>query len=96
VAYNTLINGMCKKGEFVKAMKFLDIMVSKGLNPDVVTYGTLISGVCKKDEIEKAIDFFEVMILSKGLDPNVVTCSTLMDCARKVKLRRQLIFFFNS
>jgi pentatricopeptide repeat protein len=36
------IRGLCKKGEIEKAMNFLDDMISKGHEPDVVTYSTRI------------------------------------------------------
>ena len=40
-----------KKGEIEKAMDFIDVMISKELDPDA-TYYTLIEGLRKEGEIE--------------------------------------------
>jgi pentatricopeptide repeat protein len=53
-----------------KAMNFLDDMISKLLEPNVVTYITLINGFCEKGEIKKAMNFPHDMIC-KGIEPNV-------------------------
>jgi pentatricopeptide repeat protein len=50
-------------------------MISKGLNPDVVTYSILIDGLCKKGEIEKALSLL-VGMLSKGFNSHVLTYSS--------------------
>ena len=44
MTYNTLIDGLCKKGEIDKEMDFLQDMISKGFAPNMVTYNTLIDG----------------------------------------------------
>ena len=79
---NTLINWLCENGETDKALDFIDVINTKGYDPDVVTYPTLIKGLCKKGEIKKAMDFVDVMI-SKGLDPDDVTYCTLIEGLRK-------------
>jgi leucine-rich PPR motif-containing protein, mitochondrial len=44
VSYNTIIDGLCKKGEINKVELPHD-MISRKHHPDVVTYNTLIDGL---------------------------------------------------
>jgi pentatricopeptide repeat protein len=60
---------LCKKWEIEKAIGILDDMISKGLQPNVITYSILINGHCKKREIDKA------MLLSKENEPRVPSTS---------------------
>jgi pentatricopeptide repeat protein len=72
------LNHLCKQGQTEKAIDLLDMMISKGFEPDGMTYRILINGLCKKDEIEKAMEFLNVMI-SKGLEPDIVTYNPLIN-----------------
>ncbi|PHU28641.1 hypothetical protein BC332_00734 [Capsicum chinense] len=44
VAYNIIINGLCKDKRALETQDFLDEMMDKGLTPSAVTYSSLIDG----------------------------------------------------
>ena len=45
--YGTLINGLCRLGNIVKAKELLREMETKGFSPSVVTYTSMIHGLCR-------------------------------------------------
>ncbi|KAL5820397.1 hypothetical protein ACOSQ3_022279 [Xanthoceras sorbifolium] len=60
----------------VKAAELLELMIQRGVNPDMVN--TLISELCKNGKMDKANELFELMI-EKCEKPNTVAYNTLID-----------------
>ncbi|KAB1226952.1 hypothetical protein CJ030_MR1G022254 [Morella rubra] len=59
-----------KKGMVSEAKEVLDVMIHKGIEPNVVTYSSLIDTFGKEGLITKAKEVFDVMI-HKGIEPNM-------------------------
>jgi pentatricopeptide repeat protein len=51
IMFITLIARYCLAGKMEKAFGVLDVMVSFGIEPDVVTYAWLINGYVKMEEL---------------------------------------------
>ena len=47
VTYNTIINGLCKRGRLEEGQYIFYEMLKQGLNLDVVTYNALMDGPYK-------------------------------------------------
>ncbi|TYH08516.1 hypothetical protein ES288_A07G022000v1 [Gossypium darwinii] len=78
IAYNTLINGYCKKGDLESANLVFDkILTEVDSLPDVVTYTTLIDGYCRKGEFVEAKRCLNMM-MKAGCSPNVVTYNAII------------------
>jgi pentatricopeptide repeat protein len=80
MACSTLINGLCENAKIEKAMIFLDGMISKGYQLNIVTYNTK-DFLCKNGEIDLGLNFLNDMI-SKGHHPNVLTRFISMLCMK--------------
>lgn len=86
VVYSGLIDGACRCGDLVAAMRLLDEMESKledGCAPNVVTYTCLIKCLCENNRVEEALVILDRMG-RLGCRPNRVTVSTLVSgfCAQ--------------
>ncbi|KAJ6414110.1 hypothetical protein OIU84_006848 [Salix udensis] len=68
---------MQKKGETRKAVKLLDEMFEKGLNPSHVTYNTLMDGYCREGNLRAAL-IVRTRMERKGKQANVVTYNVLI------------------
>ncbi|KAJ7962637.1 putative Pentatricopeptide repeat-containing protein [Quillaja saponaria] len=78
LTYNTLIAGMCEKGELCEAGRLWDDMVEKGCHPNAFTYNMLIKGFCTVGKAKEGIRFLDEM-LEKGCLPNKSTYSILIE-----------------
>ncbi|GAB4855457.1 hypothetical protein Ancab_024075 [Ancistrocladus abbreviatus] len=70
------MDGYCLQGR-VEESKLIDVMVSKGHEPNVVSYNTLISGFCKIHQVNVSMNLFQE-VSPKGFKPNIVTCNTVI------------------
>lgn len=85
--YTVLIYGWCKIGRIKTAQSFLNEMIDKGIEPNVVTYNVLLNGVCRKvslhpeERFERTIrnaeEVFDQMRES-GIEPDVTSFSILL------------------
>ncbi|KAK1422170.1 hypothetical protein QVD17_25104 [Tagetes erecta] len=105
-SYNTVINALCKVGNFKMAKFLLEQMELPGFRckPDTFTYTILISSYCKhslQTGCKKAIrrrmweanHLFRVMLF-KGFKPDVVTYNCLIDgCCKTYRIERALELF---
>ncbi|CAN1239850.1 Pentatricopeptide repeat-containing protein At1g62930, chloroplastic [Linum grandiflorum] len=83
VMFTTLIDGLCKDGNVVQAVKLLDKiaaqgMKAKGVSPDAVTYNCLIRCLCDLKQWERSVMLLNEMV-ELNILPTVVTCNTLVD-----------------
>ncbi|KAG6608037.1 Pentatricopeptide repeat-containing protein, partial [Cucurbita argyrosperma subsp. sororia] len=105
-AYNTVINALCRIGNFKKARFLLEQMELPGFRcpPDVFTYTILISSYCKyslqtgcrkaiRRRLWEANHLFRIMLF-KGFVPDVVTYNCLIDgCCKTYRIERALELF---
>lgn len=105
-AYNTIINALCRVGNFKKARFLLDQMQLPGFRypPDTYTYTILISSYCRygmQSGCRKAIRrrmweanrMFREMLF-RGFVPDVVTYNCLIDgCCKTNRIGRALELF---
>ncbi|KAL6959881.1 hypothetical protein U1Q18_040030 [Sarracenia purpurea var. burkii] len=61
VTYTSLMNGMCREGNALRALKLLEEMEEKGCTPNSCTYNTLLHGLCKAKLLERAFELYGVM-----------------------------------
>eukprot|EP01018_Ginkgo_biloba_P016223 Gb_29774 [translate_table: standard] len=106
VAYNTIINALCRVGDFKKARFLLDQMQMPGSKcpPDTFTYTILISCYCKHSmqtgnhkavcrRLYEANRLFREMC-NKGFVPDVVSYNCLIDgLCKKYRIDRALELF---
>ncbi|WOG97214.1 hypothetical protein DCAR_0416554 [Daucus carota subsp. sativus] len=100
-AYNTVINALCRVGNFRKAKFLLEQMELPGFRcpPDTYTYTILISAYCKyslqtgcrkaiRRRLWEANHLFRIMLF-KGFVPDVVTYNCLIDgCCKTYRIER--------
>lgn len=100
-AYNTVINALCRVGNFRKAKFLLEQMELPGFRcpPDTYTYTILIGAYCKyslqtgcrkaiRRRLWEANHLFRIMLF-KGFVPDVVTYNCLIDgCCKTYRIER--------
>ncbi|KAK9721143.1 hypothetical protein K7432_003671 [Basidiobolus ranarum] len=79
-AYNTLLNGYSKCGDFEAAKKTFTQYLEEGtrFRPDTVAFNIMMRGYTIRDMYTQAIDLLEVMD-NLGISPNTLTFNTLID-----------------
>ncbi|MBA0696846.1 hypothetical protein Goari_003369, partial [Gossypium aridum] len=85
--YTILISGWCKIGRIDKAERFLNEMIERGMEPNVVTYNVMLNGICRRaslhpDErfdrtIRNAEKLFDEM-RQRGIEPDVTSFSIVL------------------
>ncbi|XP_027904394.1 pentatricopeptide repeat-containing protein At2g13420, mitochondrial-like [Vigna unguiculata] len=85
--YTVLIYGWCKLGKVKMAQTFLNEMIERGIEPNVVTYNVLLNGVCRKvslhpeERFERTIrnaeEVFDQMRKNR-IEPDVTSFSILL------------------
>lgn len=78
LTYNTLIAGMCERGELSEAGRLWDDMMEKGCKPNAFTYNMLIKGISTIGNAKEGIRILEEM-LDKGCTPNKSTYALLIE-----------------
>lgn len=81
--YNAMMGVHARNGNFAKVQNFIDLMRSKGLEPDLVSFNTLINARAKSRNMSKglAIELLDEVRRS-GLIPDTITYNTLISaCA---------------
>ncbi|CAH1412295.1 unnamed protein product [Lactuca virosa] len=76
-AYNILIDGSSKSGNFDKARDLFKEITLKGLQPDVQSYNVMIRAFLRKDLVMDAKQLFLEME-GNGIKPNEVTYNTMI------------------
>ncbi|XP_019159069.1 PREDICTED: pentatricopeptide repeat-containing protein At2g13420, mitochondrial-like [Ipomoea nil] len=85
--YTVLIYGWCKAKKIEMAKSFLGEMITKGIDPNVVTYNVLLNGICRRASlhpdgrfemvIREAEKVFDEM-RQRGVEPDVTSYSILL------------------
>ncbi|KAJ0507628.1 putative tetratricopeptide-like helical domain superfamily [Helianthus annuus] len=105
-AYNTVINALCRVGDYKRAKFLFEQMELPGFRcpPDTFTYTILISSYCKhslqtgckkavRRRMWEANHLFRLMLF-KGFKPDVVTYNCLIDgCCKTYRIERALELF---
>lgn len=105
-AYNTIINALCRVGNFKKAKFLLEQMELPGFRcpPDTFTYTILISSYCRygletgcrkatRKRLWEANHMFRIMLF-KGFKPDIVTYNCLINgCCKTYRIERALELF---
>lgn len=78
VAYSAFLDGVCKTGDFNKALELLDEMENedKDLAPDVITYTSVIQSFCEQSRASEALHSEQMG--SQGCPANRIIVSTLI------------------
>ncbi|XP_057538362.1 pentatricopeptide repeat-containing protein At1g55890, mitochondrial-like isoform X2 [Amaranthus tricolor] len=74
VAYNTVIQALCKLNLLDEAVRLLDEMEENGLNPGVISYNILLCTFYEKGQFQEGDKIWDCMI-NKGVNPNVISYS---------------------
>ncbi|CAM9572842.1 unnamed protein product [Chrysoparadoxa australica] len=69
-AYNTLIDGYCRRLSWRKALETLAAMKSRGVKPDIFTYALLMDGTIKAKVPARALALFSA-VKRDGIVPNL-------------------------
>ncbi|KAF0917407.1 hypothetical protein E2562_017856 [Oryza meyeriana var. granulata] len=77
-SYNTVIDGLCRRGRLPEARDLFAEMIVDGIAPTVVTYTTIIHWLAREACFDDALKLFDEMA-RRGIMPNVVTYSSLID-----------------
>ncbi|PHT24681.1 hypothetical protein CQW23_35634 [Capsicum baccatum] len=93
VTYSSLIDGLCKLGQWEKVKTLLSEMVNLNIYPNVLTFSIQIDGLCKEGKVEDAEEVMRHMI-EKGVEPNIITYNVIMDgyCLRGQVDRARRVF----
>ncbi|KAF2609036.1 hypothetical protein F2Q68_00046252 [Brassica cretica] len=67
LTYNTLISGMCEKGELTEAGPLWDDMVERKCKPNAFTFNVLIEGLCKMGNVKEGKEEDGVKIVSMAV-----------------------------
>nr|GEV91871.1 tetratricopeptide-like helical domain-containing protein [Tanacetum cinerariifolium] len=73
-----LADAFCKEGKIEEAENVVEIMIKRGIVPDIVTYSTLIDGYCLQGEMAKAKTIFDSMVF-EGVVPDIVPYKSLLN-----------------
>ncbi|KAI4380088.1 hypothetical protein MLD38_006314 [Melastoma candidum] len=78
VSFNTMMDGLIKKGDVDFARELFDAMLA----PDAVSWGTLVTGYSQTGQARQAIELFDCM-MGLGVRPdNTTLVSVLSACAQ--------------
>ena len=83
--YSSLLHGLGKMGDLVRAFEVLDKMKLGGIRPNVVTMSSLVYSCGKHGKLDQAIQIYREMLRSPEEEdrPNSITCSSLVDACLK-------------
>ncbi|KAL5219809.1 hypothetical protein ABZP36_024522 [Zizania latifolia] len=77
-SYNTVIDGLCRRGRLPEARHLFAEMIANGIAPTVVTYTTVIHSLSREACFGDALKMFDEMA-RRGIMSNVVTYSSLIN-----------------
>ncbi|EES13496.1 pentatricopeptide repeat-containing protein At2g26790, mitochondrial [Sorghum bicolor] len=93
IAYNMVIDGLCKEMKLEEAEKVLEIKTRHGSTPDLYGYSYLIRTYCKTGNLGKAWHHIEAMV-SHGIEINCYIVGYLLQCLKKLGMVSEVIVYF--
>ncbi|CAN6164431.1 unnamed protein product [Urochloa humidicola] len=93
MAYNMVIDGLCKEMKLEEAEKVLENKTKHGSAPDRYGYSYLIHSYCKMGNLEKAWRHVEAMV-SHGIEINCHIVGYLLQGLRKLGMTSEIIVYF--
>ncbi|CAN6289127.1 unnamed protein product [Urochloa humidicola] len=93
MAYNMVIDGLCKEMKLEQSEKVLENMTKYGPAPDRYGYSYVIRSYCKMGNLEKAWHHVEAMV-SHGIEINCHIIGYLLQCLRKLGMASEIIVYF--
>ncbi|KAI3723749.1 hypothetical protein L2E82_35506 [Cichorium intybus] len=78
IMWNMMVSGYVLKRDFKRALRYVDQMRLKGVNPDRVTFNTILSGYAQEGQLKEAAKYFSELRGFGGLEPNIVSWTALI------------------
>lgn len=69
-AYDSFLSTLVRSGQCDEALKFLQVMRSKGCFPGIKFFANAMDTVIRKGDYANAIDFWHIMVSEAGIVPN--------------------------
>ncbi|KAF8747076.1 hypothetical protein HU200_013307 [Digitaria exilis] len=93
MAYNMVIDGLCKQMKLEEAEKVLENKANHGSAPDPYGYSYLVRSYCELGNLKKAWHHVEAMV-SHGIEINCHIVGYLLQCLRKLGMTSEVIVHF--
>ncbi|KAJ3671831.1 hypothetical protein LUZ60_007910 [Juncus effusus] len=102
--YTILISGWCKMNRADMARKLLEEMISKQIEPNIITYNTLLNGLCRNaslhptTRLERTVNCAEELLeemRNRGIQPDVTSYSILLHVFSRAHLPEIVIKKFD-
>ncbi|KAI3454929.1 hypothetical protein Pfo_011592 [Paulownia fortunei] len=68
VSYKSIVHGLCKDGDSLRAYKLLEERMQLGCSPFKFTYTVLVEGLCREYDLAKAKEVLNVMLIKEGVE----------------------------
>ncbi|WVZ88224.1 hypothetical protein U9M48_034768, partial [Paspalum notatum var. saurae] len=94
MAYNMVIDGLCKEMKLAEAEKVLESKAKHGSPPDIYGHSYLIHSYSKMGNLEKVCYHIEAMV-SHGIEINCHIVGCLLQCLRKLGMISEVIVHFH-
>ncbi|KAF5934071.1 hypothetical protein HYC85_030242 [Camellia sinensis] len=78
------VDALCKEGKAKEAQAVVQLIIQRGVVPDVVTYSAVMDGYCLCGQVGEARKMFDIMV-SRGCGLNVFTYNILINGYCKIK-----------
>mmetsp|Transcript_104570 Transcript_104570/g.181631 ORF Transcript_104570/g.181631 Transcript_104570/m.181631 type:complete len:584 (+) Transcript_104570:92-1843(+) len=89
VSYNTVIKGYAHQKDVSMAREMLELMVSRNVNPNLITYNTVMDAAVRKGQVDDAWQVLDQMC-EAGLRPDKFSCTILVKGLQSSSTPKQL------
>lgn len=83
VMWNIMVSGYASKGDFGRAMRYINDMRLEGVTPDQVTWNSIISGYAQHGKLKEALEYLHEQSNKDDFRPNVVSWTTVISGLEK-------------
>lgn len=84
ISYHIVLNTLCDRKQFAKAVEFLQRMVSTGYPPDAIVYDITIRAVCNLGSIQSALRLFD-RLKEEGITPLSFTYRHILNALLQIR-----------
>lgn len=84
ISYHIVLNTLCDRKQFAKAIEFLQRMVSTGYPPDAIVYDITIRTVCNLGSIQGALRLFD-RLKEEGITPLSFTYRNILNALLQIR-----------